>query len=163
MKKTQGITLIELTIVMAIAGFLIVGIIKLMKSSSDIWRSSVNNVNIQQQGRTAVEDMTRFIRQASAPDTSITPLIGVASSKITFTFMQDTATFKSMSYYLSGDSIYRVFDGSTQTLVDGGVSRIYFNHVSSYVVRIETFTLTSGSGRTRQSLTVNRTIHIRNQ
>ena len=77
MKKTQGLTLIELSIAIAVTGLMIFGIIKLMKSSSNIWRSSVNSINIQQQGRTAVEDMTRFIRQSSAPVTDITPLIGV--------------------------------------------------------------------------------------
>ncbi len=161
MKK--GFSMVELFVVIAVSGLIIAGIISMFKSSFNIWRSSLNNIDIQQKGRTAIEDMTRFIRQSSMPVSGITPAIGGTATEISFKYIQDTGTIKNMKYYLGSGNLYRVMDGSTSTLVKGNVASIYFNHISSYVVKIESFTLTKGTGRNQKTLTFERTINIRNQ
>lgn len=155
--------LVELAVVMAIAGMLMVGMVRIFKTSFDIWSLSLNTLSIQRAGRSAVEEMTRFVRQSTSPITGISPAIGATSQSIKFTFFKDNDDFVAMEYYKSGSSLYRVSGNSTSTLVKDYVDSIYFTHVSSYVVKIETFTLTKGSDRNQKSLTFKRTINIRNR
>ncbi|PKM99743.1 MAG: hypothetical protein CVU78_04805 [Elusimicrobia bacterium HGW-Elusimicrobia-2] len=163
LKGRRGMTLIELTIVIAISGILIIGILKLFQTSSDIWTSSLHSIDIQQKGRAAVEEITRFVRQSTSPATGISPAIGGTSSSLKFTFLKDTSTFTNMEYFKSGSALYRVSGNSTSTLIENYVDSIYFKHVSSYVVTIETFTLTKGTGKNQKTLTFERTINLRNR
>ncbi|MDO9513168.1 MAG: hypothetical protein Q7J59_00965 [Elusimicrobiota bacterium] len=161
--KYNGMNIVELAVVMAISGMLIIGIIKIFRTSFDIWTSSLNSIDIQRKGRAAVEEITRFVRQSTSPVTGISPAIGITSQSVKFAFMKDTSTVVNMEYYKSGNALYRVSDTSTSTLIEDYVDSIYFKHVSSYVVKIETFTLTKGTGKNQKSLTFERTINIRNR
>ncbi|MEA2081130.1 MAG: hypothetical protein U9O97_00085 [Elusimicrobiota bacterium] len=162
-KKCAGMNIVELAVVMAISGMLIIGILKLFRTSFDIWSSSLHSIDTQRKGRAAVEEITRFVRQSTSPVTGISPAIGGTSSSLKFTFMKDTSTVVNMEYFKSGSALYRVSDTSTSTLIEDYVSSLYFTHVSSYVVKIETFTLTRGTGKNQKTLTFNRTINIRNR
>ncbi len=162
-KKHSGMNIVELAVVMAISGMLIVGILKLFKTSSDIWSSSLHSIDIQRKGRAAVEEITRFVRQSTGPITDISPAIGDTSSSLKFTFIKDTSTLVDMEYFKSGSALYRVSGNSTSTLIENYVDSIYFNHISSYVVKIETFTLTKGTGQNQKTITFQRTINIRNR
>jgi len=160
----KGLTIIELFFVLAVSMLLFAGILTIFRTSFNVWNTSLNNINIQQKGRAAVEEMTRFIRQSSCPVTNITPLPGTsAAAAISFQYMQSTSNIEAMGYFYSSGALYRVSDGSTKTLVESNVDSIYFHHISSYVVRIETFTLTKGVGRNQKTLTFERTINIRNE
>jgi len=55
MKKNKGLTLIELAIVIAVAGMLFYGVITIMKRSFDVWHLSLVDIDIQQKGRAALE------------------------------------------------------------------------------------------------------------
>jgi len=158
-----GMNIVELAVVMAISGMLIVGILKLFKTSSDIWTSSLHSIDIQRKGRAAVEEITRFVRQSTSPITGISPGIGGTSSSLKFAFMKDTNTIVNMEYFKSGSALYRVSGNSTSTLIEAYVDSIYFNHISSYVVKIETFTLTKGTGKNQKAITFERIINIRNR
>ncbi|MCD6412966.1 MAG: prepilin-type N-terminal cleavage/methylation domain-containing protein, partial [Elusimicrobia bacterium] len=111
LKVRKGVSLIELAIVIAISGVLIFGIVRILKTSFDVWLSSLHNIDIQQKGRTAVEEMTRFIRQSSVPVTGITPAIGGTATEISFKYIQDTGTIKDMKYYFNSGNLYRVMNG----------------------------------------------------
>ena len=160
---SAGMNIVELAVVMAISGMLIIGILKLFRTSFDIWTSSLHSIDIQRKGRAAVEEITRFVRQSTNPVTCISPEIGSTSSSLKFTFIRDTITFINMEYFKSGSALYRVSGNSTSTLIEDYVDSIYFNHISSYVVKIETFTLTKGTGKNQKTITFDRTINIRNR
>jgi len=162
-KRKAGMNLIELAVVMAIAGMLMIGMVRIFRTSFDIWTSSLNAIYVQGHGRSAVEEMTRFIRQSTSPVTGISPAVGTTAQSVKFTFFKDVDDFVEMEYFKSGDSLYRVSGNSTSTLIKDYVDSIYFTHVSSYVVKIETFTLTKGTGKSQKSLTFERTINIRNR
>ena len=163
MKKNKGLTLIELAIVLAVAGMLFYGIITIMKKAFDIWHLSIVNIDIQQKGRAALEEMTVYIRQSSNPVTGISPAIGETDTAISFTYIKDDGNYIPMKYYKGGDALYRVFNGNTTTLVKSNVESIYFVHESSYVVKISSFTLKRRASTGEESITFNRTINIRNQ
>ncbi|RLD17699.1 MAG: hypothetical protein DRI36_03150 [Caldiserica bacterium] len=157
MKK--GLTLIETIVVIAIAFALIYGIVNVMKNLFDSYWISSDTAIIQNMARTAINEMTRFIRQSSNPVTGIDPGIGETKTYIQFVYVKDESETRNMKYYKNGKKLMRVVDGSTTTLISNYLDSIYFTHVSSYVVKIQSMTLTKGD----QSITLDKTIFIRNR
>jgi len=157
--KNKGMTLIETIIVVAVSFAIMYGVVKIFKNIFEIYWTSSDTIALQQKARTALNEMTRFIRQSSAPVTNIDPGIGETKDYIQFVYIKDASTTKNMKYYKSDRKLLREVDGETSTLIDDYLTSIYFTHISSYVVKIQTMTLSKRD----ETFTFNKTIYIRNR
>jgi len=126
MEKKKGFTLIELMVVVALLGILGYGIMKFFTNTYRIWWQASQQIDVQQKARAAMDEMTRFIRQAR-PVTGIT--VGEqagedANTMITFTHIDG----RQISYYKSGDSLKRVVGVGTATtdVIPEDLVSIYF-------------------------------------
>jgi len=166
MEKQKGFTLIELAIVIALMAILGYGIMKFFSNTFRTWWQTSQQIDAQQKARVAMDEMTRFIRQAR-------PVTGITVSQqggeddntmITFTHIDG----RQISYYQSGDSLQRVVDGTTTDLVPEDLASIYFvldSTTSPTQVDISTLTVqTPGTGGEQGSLTFPRKrIFLRNR
>ncbi len=117
MEKQKGFTLIELMIVVALLGILGYGIVTFFTNTFRTWWQTSQQIDAQQKARIAMDEMTRFIRQAK-------PVTGIVVSNwggedpntwIIFTHIDG----RQISYYQSGDCLKRsVDDGVTTVTTD---------------------------------------------
>jgi len=124
MEKQKGFTLIELMVVVALLGILGYGIVKFFTGTFRVWWQTSQQIDAQQKARTAMDEMSRFIRQAR-PVTEI--VVGQQAGEdpntmITFTHIDG----RQMSYYKSGDSLKRVVNGNTSDIIPENLASIYF-------------------------------------
>ncbi len=150
----KGFTLVELVITVAIAGILGLGLVKFFKNTYDIWRMNTRQIDVQQQARTAMDEMSRFIRQSSAPASGMYPAPGEQDTYISF-YLSDG---RWMKYYQDNDELKRVVNDATSTIVQRGLDSIYFIH-SEGGVRIASMTVSIG----KQSITFDKKISLRNE
>ena len=168
MKGQKGFTIIEAMLSAILLGLIFVGVVRFFRNTLDVWFESSRQIDIQRKGRAAVDEMTRFIRQSSAPVTAIYPSIGITDTKIKFIYMGESGD-RSMKYYQgdgstraedpNGSALFRVVDGNTTTLIGNFLDEIYFVHESSYIVNITSMTLTKRD----QVITFNKNIYLRNR
>ena len=166
MEKQKGFTLIELMIVVALLGILGYGIMKFFSNTFRVWWQTSQQIEAQQKARTAMDEMTRFIRQAR-------PVTGIAigqqggenpNTMITFTHIDG----RQISYYQSGDSLKRVVGGVTTEVIPEDLVSVYFvldSTTSPTQVDISTLTVqTPGTGGEQGSLTFPRKrVFLRNR
>jgi prepilin-type N-terminal cleavage/methylation domain-containing protein len=166
MEKKKGFTLIELMVVVALLGILGYGIMKFFTNTYRIWWQASQQIDVQQKARAAMDEMTRFIRQAR-PVTGIT--VGEqagedANTMITFTHIDG----RQISYYKSGDSLKRVVGGAITDVIPEDLVSIYFVLYSTSTpsqVDVSTLTVqTPGIGGEQGSITFPRKrIFLRNR
>ena len=166
MEKKKGFTLIELMVVVALLGILGYGIMKFFTNTYRIWWQSSQQIDVQQKARAAMDEMTRFIRQAS-------PVTGIAVSQQTGEDPNTMITFtridgRQISYYKSGDSLKRVVGGATTDVIPENLVSIYFildPPITPSRVDISTLTVTTpGIGGEQGSITFPRKrIFLRNR
>jgi prepilin-type N-terminal cleavage/methylation domain-containing protein len=166
MEKKKGFTLIELMVVVALLGILGYGIMKFFTNTYRIWWQASQQIDAQQKARAAMDEMTRFIRQAR-PVTGIT--VGEqagedANTMITFTHIDG----RQISYYKSGDSLKRVVGGAITDVIPEDLVSIYFVLYSTSTpsqVDVSTLTVqTPGIGGEQGSITFPRKrIFLRNR
>jgi len=166
MEKQKGFTLIELMVVVALLGILGYGIVTFFRNTFRTWWQTSQQIDAQQKARTAMDEMTRFIRQAR-PVTTIA--VGKQAGEddntmITFTHIDG----RQFQYYKSGDSLQRVVDGTTTDLVPEDLASVYFvldSTTSPTQVDISTLTVqTPGTGVEQGSITFPRKrIFLRNR
>jgi prepilin-type N-terminal cleavage/methylation domain-containing protein len=154
MEKQKGFTLIELAIVIALLAVLGYGIMKFFSNTFRTWRQTSQQIDAQQKARTAMDEMTRFIRQAR-PVTTIA--VGKQAGEddntmITFTHIDG----RQISYYQSGDSLKRVVGAATTDVIPEDLVSIYFvldSTTSPTQVDISTLTVqTPGTGGEQGSI-----------
>lgn len=150
----KGFTLVELTITIALIGILGWGLITFFKNTYDIWWMNTRQIDVQQQARTAMDEMSRFIRQSSAPASGMYPAPGNQDTYISF-YLPDGRRIK---YYQDNDELKRVVNGTTSTIIRKGLESIYFIHNSSGGVRIASMTVIQG----KQSISFDKKISLRN-
>jgi len=166
MEREKGFTLIELMIVVALLGILGYGISKFFTNTFKIWWQATQQIDVQQKGRLAMDEMTKFIRQAS-PVTTI--VVGQQAGEdpntmISFSHIDG----RQISYYKSGDSLKRVVNLTTSDLIPENLISIYFVPDSTMTptqVDISTLTVeTPGTGGEKGSITFQRKrIFLRNR
>ena len=150
--KKKAFTLVEVMIVIAILGILSIGVISLFKSTRDLWDYSDQQVDVQQSARNALNEMSKYIKQAKKSE------VNVGTSSIEFYDSSD----RYHKFWKSGDKLYERFGvgGSTTTreLVRGYVQNIVFEVIGATdAVRISSFTITKRD----QSLTLSRQVRVR--
>ena len=168
MTNQRGFTIIETMLSAILLGLLFVGVVRFFRNTLDVWFESSRQIDIQRKGRAAVDEMTRFIRQSSAPTTAISPSVGNTDTKIKFIYMGESGD-RGMKYYQgnsstrvedsNGSALFRVIDGNTTTLIGDCLNEIYFVHESSYVINITSMTLTKRD----QNITFNKNVYLRNR
>lgn len=166
MEKQKGFTLIEMMIVVALLGILGYGIIKFFSNTFRVWWQTSQQIDAQQKARVAMDEMTRFIRQAK-------PVTGIAvgqqagedpNTMITFTHIDG----RQISYYQSSDSLKRVVNTVITDVIPEDFVSVYFvldSTPSPTQVDISTLTVqTPGTGGQQGSITFPRKrIFLRNR
>lgn len=84
--KRRAFTLIEILLTVAVSALLMAAIIPFIRSVNDIWTVSSSKTEILQNGRSALEAVTRYIRQASR----ITNIPGSSGNYIKMRDQNDT-------------------------------------------------------------------------
>ena len=143
MEKEKGFTLIELMVVVALLAVLGYGIVTFFTNTFKVWWQTRQQIEAQQKARVAMDEMTRFIRQAR-------PVTGIevdkwgseaANTMITFTHIDG----RQIRYYKSDDSLKRVVGGDTTDVIPEDLVSIYFildSTITPTQVDISTFTVT---------------------
>lgn len=166
MKKQRGFTLIELMIVVALLGILGYGIMKFFSNTFRVWWQTSQQIEAQQKARVAMDEMTRFIRQARpVADIVVGEQAGEdPNTMITFTHIDE----RQISYFQFGDSLRRVVDGVTTDVIPEDLVSISFvldNPISPTQVDILNLTVqTPAMGGQQGSLTFPRKrVFLRNR
>lgn len=166
MEKQKGFTLIEMMIVVALLGILGYGVVTFFTNTFRTWWQTSQQIDAQQKARVAMDEMTRFIRQAR-------PVVNIvvgqqagepANTMITFPHIDG----RQISYYQSGDSLKRVVNGTTTDVIPEDLVSISFvldDPISPTQVDILNLTVqTPGTGGQQGSITFPRKrIFLRNR
>ncbi len=166
MEKQKGFTLIELMIVVALLGILGYGIMKFFSNTYRTWWQTSQQIDAQQKARVAMDEMTRFIRQAR-------PVVDIVvgeqagedpNTMITFTHIDE----RQISYFQFGDSLRRVVDGVTTDVIPEDLVSISFvldNPISPTQVDILNLTVqTPAMGAQQGSITfLRKRVFLRNR
>ncbi len=130
MKKinnNRGITMVELGIVIALAGILMYGAIKFFQSTFDVWWSTRDSVDVYSAARSTMDEMSKYIRQSSSEPITI----GESNESVLFKINKSTADWGHSNLYIkyfkpdSESVLRRYLKGSTTTLVTAGVDKFY--------------------------------------
>jgi prepilin-type N-terminal cleavage/methylation domain-containing protein len=124
MEKQKGFTLIELMVVVALLGILGYGIVKFFTNTFRTWWQTSQQIDAQQKARAAMDEMTRFIRQARPVSALVVSEQAGEDSDTMITFTHIDG--RQFQYYKSGDSLIRVVDGTTTDVIPEDLASIYF-------------------------------------
>lgn len=166
MEKQKGFTLIELMVVVALLGILGYGIVKFFTNTFRTWWQTSQQIDAQQKARAAMDEMTRFIRQARPVSALVVSEQAGEDSDTMITFTHIDG--RQFQYYKSGDSLIRVVDGTTTDVIPEDLASIYFivdSTSSPTQLDISTLTVqTPGTGGEQGSITFPRKrIFLRNR
>ena len=131
-RSQRGFSLAELLVVCAVLGLLMTGIATLNQQGVQAYVAGSNRVEVQQNGRIALEVMMRELRSAQ----SITTL----TSATDLTFVNQNG--QTIRYHLSSTTLNRTQSGVTRVLA-GGVESLAMTYFSVFDVADNTFTTTS--------------------
>jgi prepilin-type N-terminal cleavage/methylation domain-containing protein len=120
----KGFTLLETMIAVTIMLLFVVGGARFFENSVKSWQANYAKLEIQQNARIAMDEMTKTIRGASAAAVVIDVAAVPASSAIIFQVTKDTGTTTHL-YYLSSDKLIRQL-GNVSTEVIPDVTELFF-------------------------------------
>ena len=99
--KTQGgFSLAELLVACAMVGIVLAGTLVALQSGESAFQYSSGKVEVQQNGRVALDRMIHDLRTASA-------VTAATATSISFTYTDDTNTAVTVTYSLTGTTLQR--------------------------------------------------------
>lgn len=120
----KGFTLLETMIALAIMLLFVVGGARFFENSAKSWQSNYVKLEIQQNARIAMDEMTKNIMGASATAVVIDVAAVPASSAIIFQVTKDTGTTTHI-YYLSNNTLMRQFNSVVNEMIPD-VTELFF-------------------------------------
>src|SRR3989344_9563587 len=106
--KTNGFTLVELMVVVAISSFLIVALVRFIGSGYQISRVVYSQSQATEVARLQLKRLTKMLREARPSDTGAYPLVEMAPQKIVFYADVDAdTTTELVRYELQGTNLER--------------------------------------------------------
>jgi prepilin-type N-terminal cleavage/methylation domain-containing protein len=99
-KRQCGFSLAELLVACAMVGIVLAGTFVALQSGESAFQYSTGKVEVQQNGRVALDRMMRELRTASA-------VAAATATSITFTYTDDTNTAVTVAYSLAGTALQR--------------------------------------------------------
>jgi prepilin-type N-terminal cleavage/methylation domain-containing protein len=146
-RSTAGFTLTEVLIVVAIIGFVVMAGPTLLIQMSRFYYLHNARVEIQRDARASLDNINRFLRQATASSTTIDQVTGQPPySRISFT----TVGGQTMQFYQSGAKLYQV--AQSTTLLSNNLRYIAFTYprtddptILSVAITMEKATYEGGS------------------
>lgn len=121
----KGITLVELLIAVTIMLLFVAGGARFFENSAKNWRSNYARIEIQQQARVAMDEMTKNVRQASAATVVVYITAVPPNSKISFTVTKDSGT-SNWVYYLNNGTLSRQLNNVGSEAIAGNIKELYF-------------------------------------
>jgi prepilin-type N-terminal cleavage/methylation domain-containing protein len=139
-RDQRGFSLAELLIVIAILGLMLTGLLAVQMQGQKAYLIGSHRVEVQQNGRVALELMIRQLRSA----TSVTAI--PSATDMTFQY-EDVVpgTFHTVRYQLTGAVLNQTLDGVTTPLI-GGVVTFNLTYFSDYDGSTNTGTTTAVAG-----------------
>lgn len=111
-------------IVVAISGLFMLGVTKFFRDTFDIWRDTRDSADVHSSARTAINEMSKYIRQSSTHPITI----GASNDLVEFEIAKSTDEWHAdltMRYFKDGTALKRFMKGSTTTMISSGVSLFY--------------------------------------
>ncbi len=165
MKNQKGFSFIELSLTIFLLGLLAYSLTNFLTNSFRIWFKSSRQIDVQQKARIAIDEISRFLREAY-PVTGI--VIGAYGSEPISSLISFTDTDGNYKcYYKDADTLRRVVDTSTTTIIGANLVEVYFipNLPTAFsAVDITSMTVQKGSGSNIQTIVLpRRRVYLRNQ
>lgn len=125
----RGYTLMELMIVVAIMGILLLAAPQIFKNAFRFVRLSFARAEIQKNARGSLSNINRELRQAQASSIVIDQLTDMPPhSRITFTRYTPDGSTRQVSYYQKGKKLYLSIDGADGKMVANYLKYIAFSY-----------------------------------
>ncbi len=128
----KGFTLLETMIAVAIMLLFVVGGARFFENSAKSWQTNYAKLEIQQNARVAMDEMTKNILGASAIDVIIDVAAVPASSTILFQVTKDAGTATHI-YYLNNNRLMRQFNNVASEVIPN-VTELFFARRNSTTI-----------------------------
>ena len=125
----KGYTLMELMVVVAIMGVLLLASPRIFKNAFRFVRLSFARAEIQKNARGSLSNINRELRQAQASSIVIDELAGMPPhSRITFTRYRPDGSTRKISYYQNGRKLYLSVAGADGKMIADKLKYIAFSY-----------------------------------
>ncbi|MFH1783615.1 MAG: prepilin-type N-terminal cleavage/methylation domain-containing protein [bacterium] len=174
-KKSLGFTLVEICVAIAILGFVIAAGAVFFTNIYSLWLDNSDQIEVQQNARIAMDEMSKYIRQASSPTITLSDMTdSVLISRYDATEPLESLIrfhlldWTTIQFFQMDGKLYRRRDnpdGSTmETEITDNLSQLYFikenpqGMADDYCIYVATFTLQ----RDEQAVSLQGYIHLKN-
>ena len=166
----KGFTLVEICVAIAIMGIITVGAAKFFTQMYDLWMNNSTQTDLEQNARIAMDEMTRYIRQASSPTVTNSVVIdrydaGEPTTSLIRFHLLDSSTIQ---YYQRSNALYRNWTNpsgaSLENKMTDNLADLHFikenaqGAADDYSIHIATITLQKGN----QSVSLRGYVRIKN-
>ncbi|MDD5260106.1 MAG: prepilin-type N-terminal cleavage/methylation domain-containing protein [bacterium] len=160
----KGFTLLETMIAAAIMLLLVASSAKIFETTVKTWQANYIKMQLQQNARIAMDEITKNLLGASAATVVIDPAALPLNSKITFQVIKDTGVSAHV-YYLSGTTLVRQLNNVISDLIPD-VTDLDFTKENELYPGVEDFRCIHTKlvvERKTQKITLEGYTHLRNE